>query len=615
MQKNELIRAWIFLVIFWWMAAWIAYGYEQFSQWLSYWSDFFLVNVASWFGVVIEQSVFRPDSGTDHALPESLEGIASFLVSEHWTMLGFSVVFLSALSGLVLSLSTHHARTRAEEKKIRPGSGWRGVTLSIGDLPLPVWKVSPPVFKEGDQLKFAELTDDLKMAEQFQALFDGLQEPYQRVLRDVLWLIKEHKTAPVGKGHAEDTKNGEGLLLEHTLRVMVNGWKNNNDPLLPLALAAHDLGKIRIWDAKDFGVAGHTWSDRGYHDERGAMMIGSLDSMDFLPDDERAVLPIVVRYSHKPWALPEFSKSEYNDRAQKLLESVRDADHETTKQEKLEIIQKSPEDVYIDSFIETLKSIRWNSPETPRGSKNQGWRKGSLVCLLEPDFREIYVQHLPEDLAAALGNGYRSPGKPAQATMHLMDILKRKGWLLTIYRGVNAHESGLWYLDAGMKKGGFQGVIALEAPDELLFMPETGHEIQLGIYNTDKPIEFEGDPPITKEEKAVIAMSALFGAQPEKIRKVSKRNKRIVQVMESAGTKKPEQPSDAPQKSPDKSASVRLVDDSHRDAPQSPLAASRDRETGDCASPEKKPNSKALDANQGHPKNPLSVDESMYDIF
>lgn len=635
MQKNELIRAWIFLVIFWWMMAWAGYGYQQFVDWVGFWSDVALLHLSSWIGldITIPQPQGQENGMESLRVPDSFDDARDMmtrLASEHWTMLGFGVLSLSLLVGVLLSIVIHAARAKSEERVIRPGTGWRGITLSIGDLPLPVWKVTPPKLK-GKGFSFRELTGDDRFSEQFQKMFDDLPAAHRNVLADVLLLLKDNKSAPVGKGHAPDTENGEYLLLEHTLRVMEMGWKDNTDPLLPLALAAHDLGKIRIWDAKGFPLAGHVWSDKGYHDERGAMMIGALDSMDLMPDADKQILPIVVRYSHKPWALPLFPSDELNDRAHKLLEEVRNADHGTTKQEKTEIIEKTPEEIYIDAFIETLKSIRWNAPSTPRKTKNQGWRKGNLVCLLEPDFREIYVQHLPEDLAAALGNGYRAPGKPAQATRHLMDLLKSKGWLLTVYRGVDAHESGLWYMDSGMKRGGFQGVIALDLPDEMLFMPETGHEIQLGIYNTDKPIRFEGDPLPTKEEKAVIAMSALYGVPTNAVKRTSNRNKRLIQAAagESGGQPKEQLLGDQEKnRTAQKLKQLQNLNPAQSDGadaaqergraekrPTVPAVEIKTEKAGVGSLDPKKPNRGPSAASQATSGDAITVDDSMYDIF
>lgn len=84
----------------------------------------------------------------------------------------------------------------------------------------------------------------------------------------ILFFIWSNDDAFVGDGHGVS-------LWEHTLDVLDRSRPHVFDPLIPIAAAAHDAGKILAWERHP---KSGEWKRVGYHDDCGMLLVSSLDS-------------------------------------------------------------------------------------------------------------------------------------------------------------------------------------------------------------------------------------------------------------------------------------------------------------------------------------------------
>ncbi|QFT86850.1 hypothetical protein FIU88_18035 (plasmid) [Halomonas sp. THAF12] len=440
--RSTLLRSVIALTVFYSLAGMVAFyamGPEALQAWLEargFWDagrgDINPANAAS---AATEAVVAR----VDNVWPWLVGGMG----------VGTLIVLMVVLVGRVVR--RYRAKSRGE---------FRGMDLTITSMPTL------------DLVKFNPIKAQLA---------GEVPRHHRPLIHQLLGYLQAHPDAYCGDGHGT-------TLLEHHLGVMDQAFEYEGaDPLLALAAAAHDIGKT-ISHAKQDGE----WVRLSPHDKEGGRLLPKFPAWWELPDDERAILLLAVKYEHSPSKMPRtFPGLTGKDlrRATTLLHQLREIDGLTTRSEKSKVLESvNVEELAIDAFLRVIPLVPYQVKGLAKGVKAAGFRVGDRLFLSEPMIREAALTKLGQGVAEALGGGYRAPGKTGQFTQILLKALHDRGWLVTEAEGVPEGsetsktwtlpaDQALWRVRSGIIE--FRGMIAVELPEEHhgLYPRETAYEV------------------------------------------------------------------------------------------------------------------------------------------
>lgn len=423
-MRSDLPSAWGRVTAFWWLLA------------LLLWS---LRNDA------IEESAHAIHLPLHHPVTALNAAPVALRVLSHWTLPSLLSIGAAFAAGIGIAWMAAVLLRRKAMRRSKPAGGWRGIRVSLGELPKPDW-APPPA------LPLLTLT------------VDSLPETapvYRRLLVEALSYLAAHPDAYVGPGHS-------GSLLDHTLNVInmlyqtgADGTHALEDPLLPALAAAHDAGKVLAWRK----TASGEWRKRGEHDDWGGLIVSQLPSFLDLPSPEQRILALALRYGHKPRRIPHLPPEDAR-RLTLLQSALSGADRAATAAEKRHVLTSLDKPAVLEAaFMDALAVVPFQSPGAKHGLAAVGWRRDARVFLLEEGLRKAVLRELAPDVAAAYGGTYRAPGRVAPITRDLLAMFAAKGWLLAEHDGMAA-EPALWNMRSGTID--FAGVIVLDLPEDLL---------------------------------------------------------------------------------------------------------------------------------------------------
>jgi len=266
-----------------------------------------------------------------------------------------AVAGLGAISGVVLWISFDMSRT---DSLLRAGGKhrFRGAKSSIGPVPVPVpaYKVARPVHAAKGAAVIPETFLPRKFA--WWAEYQKNHPAHARAMRAVIRLMAQYPglpASPVPGGH------GGASLIDHSVNVVntmmelapkwsYRGHKNkkgeitfplfdvtriehrfdHDDPILPLAALAHDVGKVACYELQKDGSVSEVKKN---HDIEGARLLRTLPEIMSLPWKERVALLTACEYYHHIGSIP--LSSWIDDRARSLIELLIVADIETGRRE------------------------------------------------------------------------------------------------------------------------------------------------------------------------------------------------------------------------------------------------------------------------------------------
>ncbi|QGQ72633.1 HD domain-containing protein (plasmid) [Halomonas sp. PA16-9] len=286
-------------------------------------------------------------------------------------VLGTAIVMLLVAYGLA----------RRKVREVSRGE-YRGMSLTITTIPEPDGVCSKPVTAE---------------------LAGEVPKHHLPLIEQLLGYLQAHPDAFCGDGHST-------TLLDHHLGVIDQAFEYEGaDPLLPLAAAAHDIGKT-VSHAKQNGQ----WVMKEYHDKAGGRLLPKFSAWWDLPEVERSVLLLAVKYEHSPNLMPKtFPGLESDDvrRAGKLLQQLREIDGLATKGEKSKVLENiDVEELAIETFLRVIPQVPYQVKGLAKGIKAAGFRVGDRLYLSEHHVREAALAKVDDDVAAALGGDYRARG-------------------------------------------------------------------------------------------------------------------------------------------------------------------------------------------------------------
>ena len=413
-MKNKLLSSVIFITIFWWVVFYI------------YW----IYSIKTLDGFFHDLFVLRD-------FPSVNDFIQSIVISfGYWIIPSILIVFAIGLVVFGATVLGTIIPNIKQEKIINSKDSWRGIKISMGEVPRPTWGPEIPEYRS--EKVDAYIDEKVASCREENPEYD-FTNPHKKIFTDILFFISQNKkTAFVGDGHGVD-------LWEHTINVVNNVWKGSPDPLLIIAAASHDAGKILAWKKHPFN---EEWKRVGYHDDYGMLILSSLKSFEELKDIDKTILKIVVGYSHKENKIPILDEKT-NDRVEDIFKILNKADRDATADEKSKVLEReeTPE-MITKAFVDAVKNAPFNTEKSRAGQSSICFRKEGVLYLLEPGFRDLFLDNLSPDVAAAYGNGYRRQGNMSKPTVALINHLKKIGWLVENASGMYS-ECGLWSVQAG----------------------------------------------------------------------------------------------------------------------------------------------------------------------
>ena len=363
------------------------------------------------------------------------------------------------LGTVIVMLLVAYGLARRKVREVSRGE-YRGMSLTITTIPEPDGVCGKPVTAE---------------------LAGEVPKHHLPLIEQLLGYLQAHPDAFCGDGHST-------TLLDHHLGVIDQAFEYEGaDPLLPLAAAAHDIGKT-VSHAKQNGQ----WVMKEYHDKAGGRLLPKFSAWWDLPEVERSVLLLAVKYEHSPNLMPKtFPGLESDDvrRAGKLLQQLREIDGLATKGEKSKVLENiDVEELAIETFLRVIPQVPYQVKGLAKGIKAAGFRVGDRLYLSEHHVREAALAKVDDDVAAALGGDYRARGEAGQFTQVLLKALEKRGWLVTELEGKPSEEAeatswslpadrALWRVQSGIIE--FRGMMAVVLPEEHhgLYPKPTAYEV------------------------------------------------------------------------------------------------------------------------------------------
>ena len=368
-------------------------------------------------------------------------------VLTYWTLPILSGVLLSGLIGYGLAWLKARG-THIERANREAGSGnFRGVTLSVGELPVPMTLPK----------------DDIDLGSDDDEALARLTERERKLLADILGTISAQPNAYAGEGITSE-------LLDHTLNIASKALTSVRNPgLSAIVAAAHELGKLTAYRKNADGE----WENFKNHDKEAARILGLLDSWAALPYQDRNAVMMAVKYHSTPRTLPEIDSDPLIYRtARELLTTADDTQKTAVVEEKQKTLEKSAgelPDVIFDSFLRALPQLSFQNRGLPKGVQAVAWKVGKRVYLLEIKLRETVMLKVPADVRGALTSSAKERSRLQPFTLELLNALDTRGWLVKKINDTKLEtKDALWNIKAGKLE--FKGVIIIDVPDE--FAPQ-----------------------------------------------------------------------------------------------------------------------------------------------
>ena len=487
-MRPKLLQSFIVVLLFWLVASTVWWSFQRPAFVLSY-----LVRLD---GMLPFLSIEVP---TEATIMGSI-GV-QLKVLTFWTLPMAVLTFISGAIGYGLiwqkARSTSSARTMRES-----GSGaYRGITVTMGELPLP-----HPLPKDEIDLG----ADDESLA--------CLNDRERLLLADVLGTISAHPDAYAGDGVRES-------LLEHTLNIASRALTATNNPgLTAIVAAAHEMGKITGYRKdKDGG-----WVVHKAQDKEGARILGMITSWYAMPTSERDALLMAVKYYSSPRFLPEINGNAQTYKlARELLATAEafaapapapaaapapvatpaaaPAQAQPVAQPVAPPAPVRPPmaapapvaapavahvpafvaanapvatntlgrtaddlpDSIFDALLRALPSLSFQNRGLPKGVAAVAWKQGPRVYLLEIKLRETVMAKLSADVRASLTASAKERSRLQPFTVELLKALDSRGWLVKKINDVRVEtKDAVWNIKAG--KLDFKGVIVVDVPVEYM---------------------------------------------------------------------------------------------------------------------------------------------------
>jgi len=399
-------------------------------------------------------------------IPEQVSALNAFLVqfevAQYWIMPMWMLITGLAITGYTVAWLVAVIFSQKRKQREQGKGNWREMAVTLGVLPMP------------ENLDKADIA--LKPKGKIAEAIKQMAPEHERLFNDIIATIAAYPKAYSGDGHGV-------TLLQHTLNVINRALEETEDPdpLLLVATAAHDIGKITA-----FKEIGDEFVAVKHHDKESAHLLCRMGGWWALDPIEREILRLSVKYSHSPSKMPLGFEAE--ERTRKLIDQLRGADGMATKEEKKAVLKKGDlPDMAVDALLHVLPKLAFQVEGLPKKIRASGWKKENRIYLLEIGVREAALDALDPDTRSALGGKHRDDFQVAPFTKALLQGLDKRGWLVKkIGKAKSETERALWKISAGIIK--FQGVIVIDMPEEHMSkLPEKDSVYEVNVISEQWP--------------------------------------------------------------------------------------------------------------------------------
>lgn len=370
--------------------------------------------------------------------------VVQLKVLAYWSLPMLVLTAISGLMGYGFIWRKAHQTSDARSYREKGKGDFRGVNLTLGELPMPAMLPR----------------DEIDLGSDDNEALSRLTESERRLLCDVLGTISA----------ADDPYAGPGItipLMDHTVNLVAKSLTHPKYPGLSSVVAAsHELGKLTAYRRNE----NNEWVAFKNHDREAARILGTLDSWYTLPTLERNAVLMAVKFHSTPRAIPDLNGDPNVYRlARELLTIADDAQVEAVTEEKQRTLEQTElPDVLFEAFAKALPSLSFQNRGLPKGVAAVAWKIGNRVYLLEIKLRETVMAKLPADVRGALTPSTKERQRLQPFTTELLKALDQRGWLVKRIGDATVEgKEALWNIKAG--KLDFKGVIVIDVPAE--FMP------------------------------------------------------------------------------------------------------------------------------------------------
>lgn len=282
--------------------------------------------------------------------------------------------------------------------------------------------------------------------------------PHKRLYICIYAMLKAHPDVPASiGGHHADTD-----LFEHSLSVAkkVQAYfaeRGKVEPLAQIAGLAHDLDKLLAYKKN-----GDTWGknvNATHHNKYAAYIVSTQPEFRELPEEDRNILVLALRYYHDPENLPIGA----SNRTETLIQALRMCDGYAIKEEKAAAVE-SLTDEQMESIekalLDTICELNINGYLNKAGHAG-GWTTPALEYVITPmsTVLELLGKHLPVDLNRKLQLDHETRTFTHPASRLVSQRLNQLGLLMTSYKSFES-EHGLYDCRIGSTR--FRAVLMIQ---------------------------------------------------------------------------------------------------------------------------------------------------------
>lgn len=385
-------------------------------------------------------------------------GIQSQVLS-YWTVPVLAATVVVALLGYGTVWLFGYRKHKEREHRERSQGSYRGITSSLGRLPLP-----PTLPRAQVELGAPAATlERLTVAE-------------KSCLSEILGLASAHP----------HTYSGDPAqpFVERTLAVADSALQSSARPgLSAIVAAAYELGRITAYKRSDTGE----WALGKPLGREAARHLTALPAWWRLPHNERMAVLLAVKYRDCPAFMPNPGDASY-ELAKTLIASApalqgqvastsapAPVEHPLARPIAAAPVADEPDNRPVSEqlfshFMRFLPQLPFQSPGQPKSVPAVGWKVGRRLYLLENALRNSLTQRLSPALKATLEAGdYAKKTKLPPMTYELIAAFEARGLLVReIGKAKVDLAQPFWKISAGVKD--FQRVLILDASEEMLPM-------------------------------------------------------------------------------------------------------------------------------------------------
>lgn len=431
--------------------------------------------------------------------------VAALLLIMLQGALGFAVAFVGTYFGFKHFTQKPEQSNDSGAAKGKPAQGVNNAEIIGSDLMVMLPKY--PGKKKGEWV--GGKVDKAPYAQNFYRIDkapvgtrQGVElTPHKRLYISIYSMLKAHPNVPASIGsHHADTD-----LFEHSLSVAKKvqehfAGRGKVEPLAQIAGLAHDLDKLLAYKKN-----GDSWVksvNATHHNKYAAYIVSTQPEFRELPEEDRNILVLALRYYHDPDNLPIGA----SNRTEALIQALRMCDGYAIKEEKAAAVE-SLTDEHMESIehalLDTISELNINGYLNNTGHAG-GWTTPALEYVITPmsTVLELLGKHLPADLNRKLQLDHETRTFTHPASRLVSQRLNKLGLLMSSYKSFES-EHGLYDCRIGSTR--FRAVIMIQKQELEKLRPglqekwgSAAYRVRITSATADNTVQ--GDSDVDEED-------------------------------------------------------------------------------------------------------------------